>query len=416
MTRPAVGPPAPWRFPEVRADRLANGLAVRACHVPGQELASARLVLPGGAAAEPEGAYGAAYAAAAALLLGGVASAAEDLGAVVNAEVSWDALAVTVTAPARVLGDALARAAAAVAAAQLDAATVARVCHDRLAALAREPAQARAEAALCAAAFAGTRYADPPGGTEQQVAALGHATVSAYLRSVATPQGATLVVAADPAAVDAAALADRVLGGWRGGPAPEAPAAVTPTSPEAAVVVPVPGAAQSHVAIGCVTPPRRDPAYPALTLAADCLAGTFSARLNTRLRERDGVAYAAFGAVEGWRATGRWTASFACARDVTRDAVRAALAEVADVADGGLTADEIAAARGHRVGSLPLQVHTTPALAAAVAENAALGLPDDAQARLRAACADCPDDDVRAAAATWLRPAAMVVAVAGGLS
>jgi predicted Zn-dependent peptidase len=414
MNRPAVGPPRPWTFPRVDATALPNGLAVRACHLPGRGVASARLVLPGGAATEPAGSYGVALLWAATLLRGGLAAAVEEVGGSVNAEVTWDALTVTLDAPVASFGRALALVAAAVAG-PFGIAGVANARADRLHAIARDRADHGSRAAeVLAAALFGSRYGLPQAGRAEDVALLDPAAVTAFHGRVAAPAGATLVLAADPGLVDLPATAADAFGGWAGhagSPVPAAPGDLS-AAPRA-VLVEVPGAVQSAVTFGCVTPPRTDPCFAALSLAADCLSGTVGSRLYRRLREREALTYSASGAVEGWRRAGRYVASFACAADATARAVLAALDEVRCLHAGAITGEELDRVRGQRAGLIPLHLDTPSALAAAVAENVATGLPDDAHALLRTAVQDCPYAAVDRAARTYLDPARMTIAVVG---
>ena len=52
--RPTPGEPRPYTFPPFDRVELANGLGVIAVHLPDRELVSASLVLPSGAADEPD--------------------------------------------------------------------------------------------------------------------------------------------------------------------------------------------------------------------------------------------------------------------------------------------------------------------------------------------------------------------------
>src|SRR5688572_33293057 len=52
--RPTHGEPRPYQFPRFERQDLANGMGLIAVHLPGRALVTASLVLPSGAADEPE--------------------------------------------------------------------------------------------------------------------------------------------------------------------------------------------------------------------------------------------------------------------------------------------------------------------------------------------------------------------------
>jgi predicted Zn-dependent peptidase len=112
--RPAPGTPRPYDFPTVATARLANGVRVLVADLPGRPLISASIVLPVGAADEPDAVGGSAVLAARALTEGterydalGLTEATERLGASLHAEAGWDATSVSLDVPASRLEPAL---------------------------------------------------------------------------------------------------------------------------------------------------------------------------------------------------------------------------------------------------------------------------------------------------------------------
>ena len=112
--RPTPGQPRPYNFPGFERRSLANGLGVIEVDLPGRELVSASLVLPSGAADEPESEAGATTLMARALSEGTrrrsaieLVEAAERLGASLHAESGWDAISVGIDVPVERLAPAL---------------------------------------------------------------------------------------------------------------------------------------------------------------------------------------------------------------------------------------------------------------------------------------------------------------------
>jgi predicted Zn-dependent peptidase len=84
-------------------------------------------------------------------------------------------------------------------------------------------------------------------------------------------------------------------------------------------------------------PAARDPAYRAFV---QVLGGTFTSRLNTRLREEMGVTYGVSTGATAWRAAGVLAVSTSVDAPATGDALAAILEEMRRIAAGGVTAEE----------------------------------------------------------------------------
>jgi zinc protease len=118
-----------------------------------------------------------------------------------------------------------------------------------------------------------------------------------WLESVLTPGHAVLAIVGDVDPAEATRLAKSAFGGWSGSrkpakgedgePISEEPAALGPSGPHAAIVVPRPDATQAEVRIGC----RLPPAHAAEALRYRVLARAVDARLNGSIRQAMGLSY-----------------------------------------------------------------------------------------------------------------------------
>lgn len=413
--RPVPREPRPWQFPAVtRSD--VGGLTIRSCHLPGQQLASVRLVLPGGASTEPQNACGVTTLAARSLVSDALAERAEASGALIDVDVSWDATAIVVTVPADRLAGALAVVAAAVSGPP-DERRIADVRARRLEELARENADPATRAARRLATDVHgqlSRYGRPLAGDDEGVGGLDVARIAEHLDRLVRLAGQTLVVAGDLNGTDVEAVAAHAFNGWTPTGRPPVARADAPKLPggPGVVVLDRPGAVQSVVVLGASVPPRTAPDHTALALAVTCLAGN-DGRLNQRLRERDGVAYHVNGGLDTHRGGGLFAVHFACATEATGGAVAAVLAELRDIANSGVGEAEVATVGASLAGRLAIDLHRPDGLAAALAQAAVLGLPDDEPSRMRAAYDGASVPDVSAAAEQYLAPARVVVVVCG---
>ena len=112
--RPAVAPPARWRFPVPQRHRLDNGVTVFLHHLPGQHVATVICHLGIPADAEPEGCEGIAAVMAASLFAGtqGITARRFELEAAAagitwKTDAGWAGPAITLELPAAQLAQAL---------------------------------------------------------------------------------------------------------------------------------------------------------------------------------------------------------------------------------------------------------------------------------------------------------------------
>ena len=119
------------------------------------------------------------------------------------------------------------------------------------------------------------------------------------------------------------------------------------------VVVDKPGAPQSVVRYGRQLRLRRDGRYFAGLVANTALGGSFTSRLNNRLREQLGYTYGAGSSFWLGAHSGTWSASTSLKTEVTIDGVREALALIESMRTAELPADELARAKQLLVRRLP---------------------------------------------------------------
>lgn len=425
-TRPAPGVPRPYHFPGFTRGWLANGLDVIAAHLPGRQVGSARLVLPGGATCEPLDAAGVTVMVARALTEGtqtrdaaGFAEAAERLGADIGFEVGWDSLQGSVVVPVSRLEPALALLAEAALQPTFPDQEVDRLLAERLNDIKQEyadPSQRASVAFLSAIYTPDSPYARPAGGTTRTVGSLSPQVVADHYRSLASPNGAALVIAGDLEGIDVMAMAERLFGGWappaEGPLAPPAPVRAL-GSPTAVTLVHRPGSVQSALIAGHIGLARTAPDYFAVNLMAAILGGLFTSRLNLKLREEKGYTYGARAWFDFRRQAGPFGASTAVAGPVTMPALADALTEIRTVHAGGVTPEELAFAKDYLVGIFPLAFETPEAISQAISRLVAHQLADDYYDTYRPSLQAVTVEEVNAAAADHIHPEAMAIVVVG---
>jgi len=151
------------------------------------------------------------------------------------------------------------------------------------------------------AVFAKLLYGDhyagrPTAGSASSLDAIGRADMVSWHKSAWTPSNAGLVVVSRLPAADVQAALELGLGSWaRSEAAPPVSPLVTPEPTRGVQVywVDRPGASQSYIQVGSVSPAFNAEKHQAWSLGNMVLGGQFSSRLNLNLREDKGYTYGA---------------------------------------------------------------------------------------------------------------------------
>ena len=426
--RPTHGEPRPYQFPRFERQELANGLGLITVDLPGRALLTASLVLPSGAADEPEELGGVTSLMARALTEGTarhdaieLTEASERLGASLHAEAGWDGLSISVEVPAERLSAALALAAEVAIEPSFPAADVERQRDERLNDLlqAKADPRRRADDGFVETIYAsGSTYGRPSAGTEETVPKLDAAACRAIHGRRLDPARMTLIVGGDLGAVDGdvRSIVEDRFGAWQRNPAAEAPIEPRVEAAREGRIVRVihrPGSVQTEIRIGHLGVRRRIPDFHAVSVMSAILGGLFNSRLNRKLREEKGYTYGAGAGYDMRRGVGPFAVRVAVNTDVTVPAVQEILVELEAMRAGPPTTAELHAARDYLVGVFPLRFETPPAVVGAIAGLLILDLPTDELDRYRPAIEAVSDADVERAAREHIDPSNLAIVLVG---
>ena len=387
--RPAVGAPTAWAFPQPTSHRLDTGLSVLAYDVPGQYVASVRLVVPFPLRSEPAPLEGVAALMARTLDEGTdahtsseMASLLERSGTVLSAATGESGLAVDVDVPMPKLGTALDLLRQCLDEPVFPPNEVHRHVQSRLAEIEQDrstPAR-RAMLQLVRTIFdPADRASRPAGGSPETVARVDSAAIAAFHGDHLRADGATLVVSgALPG--DLTSVVAGTLGGWQGAPGRvgvETTAPVYAADRARIVVVDRPGSVQAELLVAAPGPDRRTPvgwaAYPVLSFL---VGGSPSARVDAVLREEKGYTY---GIRSGFRPR-RVGGLFVTAGSVRADVAVPALELLLGILDGardGFTSEETRRGVDFVAKTAPGRYATADAIADEAATMAMDGLTTD---------------------------------------
>jgi predicted Zn-dependent peptidase len=244
---------------------------------------------------------------------------------------------------------------------------------------------------------------------------VGAAAVRGLHGRAVVPDGCTLTLVGDLSRGRATAAAAQALSGW------SADRSTRPLAPPPAIVGgPLlaehrAGAVQSQVRLSGPAVPRSDPGYPAHQLANLVYGGYFSSRLVENLREDKGLTYHARSSLEFWPERAAVTISFDTATPATAAALLEAQYELGRLSLQPPTEAEVDSARNYALGTLATSLATQAGLASMLSLLAGSGLDEGWLREHPKRLVATTVDDVAAAGATMLAPAAFTGVILGDL-
>lgn len=387
--KPEPAEPAPFTPPTPVHYKRVNGVEVWLLERHGLPIVSMQLVVPAGAAQDPDGKGGLAMTTANMLDEGagkrGALELSRDvdrLGATLRTGAYADYGYVQLTVLKKNLDPAAEIFADVVTKPRFDAVEFKRV-HDlwknALKARQSDPDQVAGVVVTRKVHPAGHPYAHPQDGTLASAAKVTLDDVKKFYASNWRADRARLVVVGDVTRAEVDALLDRTFAGFRASSAPtpagppRAPAAQPPPPVRRVFLVDRPGAPQSVIAVARAGVSAFDDESAVLGRLNTALGGSFTSRLNQDLREEHGWTYGAHSRFSWNRMRGVFVAQAAVQTEHTGDALKNMLADVAGMAKDGLTPEEVETTKRHARSTLVEAFETVQDAAARLARNAGVG-------------------------------------------
>lgn len=258
-------------------------------------------------------------------------------------------------------------------------------------------------------------YGRPTKGTIATVEGVRRSDLQRFHAQTFTPSSLSLVVVGDVETSRATAEAARVFGDWAG---PHPPADTVPDAPGPAtrwqVVRPMMNKVQTDIAYGFVAIARTDPSYYQFVVMNNVL-GQFAlgGRLGDSIRERQGMAYYVFSALDANVARGPLVIRAGVDPHNVERAVASIDEELRRLAAEGVTARELTESKQYLVGSMPRTLETNAGIAAFLQSVEYFGLGLDHDVRLPRLIGDVTLEQVNAQAARYLAPDRAALCIAG---
>ncbi len=277
------------------------------------------------------------------------------------------------------------------------------------------PAAVSGEAMLTALYGETHPYGWRPRGSVESVETITHTALRDFHARRIAPSTLSLVMVGDVDQAYAVGTARRAFGGWHATPGAgvDLPEPVPPSA-RLVKVVPMMNKSQADISYGFAAIRRSDPAYYAFWLMNNIL-GQYSlgGRLGDSIRERQGMAYYVFSAVDANVIRGPLTIRAGVSADNVEKAIASIDTELSTLAKDGPTERELGESKQYLVGSMPRNLETNLGIANFLQSVEFFGLGLDYDIRVPDLLGAVTRDDVHEAARRALDPSRAVVVVAG---
>jgi zinc protease len=299
---------------------------------------------------------------------------------------------------------------------RFDEATLERARASQISSLesARERPSRRAYRAFLETAFANHPYARSVRGRVSTLAKISADDLKLFVAQHFGRDRLTVTAAGD---IDEAALQDALIRAFgklpaeaAGGQADLTQVALPQKPLRLLAAMPTP---QSTIVFGGPGIRRVDPDWRAAALLSEIMGGGFGARLMEEVREKRGLVYSISAGLTELDAAALILGSASTSNATVGETVKVVEAEWARMADEGPTAEELADAKSYVIGSLPLALDSTTAIADALLSIRLNDLPKDYMDQRTALIEAVSLDDVQRVAKRLFNPDRLTIAVAG---
>ena len=386
MAPPAPSAPRAVTVPVIAERVLANGLRVIVAKSTDLPIMNARLVIGGGAAADPAGSAGLAQLTAALSSQGAGGRSApeqarllEALGADIGGGAGADSTTLFVSTPVAsaqqvgaVLADVVQR--PAFAAEELQRTRTRAINGQRVAM--RQPGPLAA-AVLDRIAYGDAAYGVPGDGTVESLAGISRDQVVGYHHDFWRPDNAALIVTGGMSADEGFAFAERALGGWArpAAPVPVIADRAGPVRPPRVVVVDMPGAGQAAVTAAVRAPLRSSDDWYPLSVANAVMGSGQNGYLFQEVRAKRGLSYGAYSSLGARVDGGLLTASTQTKNESAAEVVDLVLAQMTRLTAEPVTDTAVTDRETFITGGYSRALETTSGLGGVLAEAVQYDLP-----------------------------------------
>ena len=231
-------------------------------------------------------------------------------------------------------------------------------------AVAEKSPEYAAEKELRRRLFPGHPYQRLPTGESDDLGKITSEALAAWWKAHCRPDSVVLYISGDMTGADGFAMAEKYFADWSATgrkPAVDMPALPAPGKTKIYIVDRK--GAQSQIRVGQLGITRHHDGYVTARVLSEIFGGSFNARLNDRIRVKEGLTYGARGSFSASRFAGRFVASTFTKNATVGRAVAATLDELDRLVTAPPTAKELSDATSYMLGSFVGNRETPQAIA-----------------------------------------------------
>ncbi|MFN8383763.1 MAG: pitrilysin family protein [Anaerolineales bacterium] len=264
--------------------------------------------------------------------------------------------------------------------------------------------------------FDGHPYSRPSDGFPETIQSITRKDMQEFHRRYFGPKGMVIVIVGAIHSKKAVEAVEKFLGGWQVPGQMEAPL----LPPHKPVRKPmkrhhaIAGKSQTDIIMGSVGPSRRDPEYLSASLGNSVL-GQFGmmGRIGDVVREKSGLAYYAYSALDSGTGPGRWDVAAGVNPSNVKKAIDLIEKELRRFVKSGVTKEELADSQENYIGRLPLSLESNNGIVSALLNIHRFDLSMDYYQRYESMVRAVTRDDVLSAARKYIDPDRLVISTAG---
>lgn len=251
--------------------------------------------------------------------------------------------------------------------------------------------------------------------TEESTERIAVDDIRAYYETYFKPNIAYLAIVGDINEKEAKELVEQYFGEWEPGqvPAPVYEAPVTPSNRQVGLVDRS-ASVQSVIKLGYplkMNPKNED--FLSTRVLGYILGGGFNSRLNMNLREDKGFTYGARSSIGSDRLIASFSASTSVRTEVTDSAITEMIYEIRNIAENGITEDELKEAKANLSGSFGRSLESPSTIASFAINIARYDLPEDFYSSYLQRLNALTVEDINAAAKKYIKPENMHITIVG---
>ena len=264
--------------------------------------------------------------------------------------------------------------------------------------------------------FDGHPYSRPSDGYPETIQSITRKDMQEFHRLYFGPRGMVIVIVGAIHPKKAAEEVEKLLGGWQV-PGQAAAALLPPHKPVKRPMKrhhTIAGKSQTDLIMGSVGPSRRDPEFLSASLGNSVL-GQFGmmGRIGDVVREKSGLAYYAYSALDSGMGPGRWDVAAGVNPSNVKKAINLIEKELRRFVKSGVTKEELADSQKNYIGRLPLSLESNNGIVSALLNIHRFDLGMDYYHRYEGMVRSVNRDDVLETARKYIDPDRLVISTAG---